>query len=122
MMQRKQENPELLSAAVVAATALRGVSRAQRVPAAQLHVLLTVHVLLQTNAFRTAADLGRLQLMSLPLLRQYVRALEERGLLRREKFFRKGPRTLALTFEGKDLAKRCARAVEQATTAFASGA
>lgn len=111
------------ASAAVASIVLRRLASTERVPAAQLQVLLSVHLVEQSQQYGllTTAQLGQMQLMSLPLLRGYIRQLEAGGYVRRESFFRRGPRLLQLTSEGRGLARRCAAHIKRAAHSFLDG-
>ena len=50
--------------------------------------------------------------VSLPLVRGYVRDLEARGCIKRERFYRRGPRLLGLTDKGKELVRQVSAGAE----------
>lgn len=85
-------------------------------PVALLHTLLALESMNATSQSLPArtGELQRVMQLSLPLLRGYVRDLEARGYVRRERFFYRGPRLLRLTTEGEYLAADCRRALAPA--------
>lgn len=93
--------------------ALHGVLQQQSVhtkcPVALLQTLLALDAMHAAKLFSapTAGQLNQVMQLSLPLLRAYLRDLVTRGYVRRERFFRRGPRLLHLTGEGQYVATRC---------------
>lgn len=111
------------ASAVVAPAALRQLAHTAHVPAALLQVLLSIHLFehSQPYALLTTPQLGQFHLLSLPLLRGYIRQLEAGGYVRRESFFRRGPRLVALTSAGHTLASQCATRIRRASQLFLDG-
>jgi DNA-binding MarR family transcriptional regulator len=88
----------------------RRVAQQTKCPAALLHTLMTVHVLTTLSPLPPSATALQATLQSsLPLLRGYIRALVERGCIRRERYSRRGARRLHLTSEGRALVQLCQR-------------
>lgn len=112
-----------LASAVVAPAALRQLAQRSHVPAALLQVLLSIYLFRcsQPNNILTTPQLSELHLLSLPLLRGYIRQLEAGGYVRRESFFRRGPRLLGLTTPGHVLASQCAAHIRRAAQLFLDG-
>jgi len=104
---------------VTGSAVLRRVATKEKVPAALLPVLLALHTLAENKLLGpSSADLRAANLMSLPLLRMYVRELEARKFIVRQKLYRRGPRLLVLTIEGRWLARRCVKQLHTAAKAF----
>ena len=97
------------ASAIVGPSAMRRVAVKAKCPAALLHALLALHLRdsVCSYAFTVTADLQESLQVSLPLVRGYVRDLEARGCIKRERFYRRGPRLLRLTDRGKDLVRQC---------------
>jgi DNA-binding MarR family transcriptional regulator len=74
-------------------------------PVALLQTLLALETMNSVPGAMTArtGQLQQVMQISLPLLRSYLRELEARGYVVRERFFRRGPRLLKLTIAGKAL-------------------
>lgn len=111
------------ASAVVAPAALRQFASVAHVPAALLQVLLSIHLFERSQpcSLLTTSQLGQIHLLSLPLLRGHIRQLEVGGYVRRESFFRRGPRLIVLTSEGRALASQCATRIRRATQYFLAG-
>jgi DNA-binding HxlR family transcriptional regulator len=82
-------------------------------PVALLHTLLALESMNTSQDYLPArtSELQRVMQISLPLLRGYVRELAARKYVERVSFFRRGPRLLRLTKEGKSLVGACQRAM-----------
>lgn len=82
-------------------------------PVALLHTLLALETMNSESIYLPArtTQLQQVMQISLPLLRSYIRELEARKYVERERFFRRGPRLLKLTREGKSLVRDCQRAM-----------
>lgn len=94
--------------------AMRRVATKAKCPAALLYTLLALH--LRDSVWplpATTAELQEALQASLPLVRSYVRDLEARGCIKRERFYRRGPRLLRLTDKGKDLVQQCQRELKR---------
>jgi DNA-binding MarR family transcriptional regulator len=102
------------------AVALHGVLQQQSVrtkcPVALLQTLLALHAMNAASSYflPTTGQLNQVMQLSLPLLRGYLRDLVTRGLVRRERFYRRGPQLLHLTGEGRQVAVRCLVNLKQA--------
>jgi|GEM_PF-2727465 len=84
-------------------------------PVSQLQTLLALYTLNEAACLPASpGQLCQVMHLSPPLLRGYVRALEARGYLVRERFFRRGQRLLKLTPAGQQEAEHCQRALRRA--------
>lgn len=85
-------------------------------PVAQLQTLLALHTLNEASPYLNASTGHLCQVMQLssPLLRGYVRELLARTYVARERLFRRGPRLLRLTPEGKQVVAACQRELKRA--------
>lgn len=74
-------------------------------PVALLQTLLTLDTMnsLPDTLQARTKQLQQVMQISLPLLRGYVRELEQRGYVVRERFFRRGPLLLKLTPAGRGI-------------------
>ncbi|MDO7854429.1 hypothetical protein [Hymenobacter convexus] len=96
------------ASAIVGPGAMRRVAVKAKCPAALLHTLLALHLRDCVGYLSpSTADLQESLQVSLPLVRGYVRDLEARGCIKRERFYRRGPRLLRLTDKGKELVRQC---------------
>lgn len=92
--------------AIAAHGVLKQASARSKCPVALLQTLLALDVMNSTTSICFPARTKQLQQamqISLPLLRGYIRDLEQRGYVVRERYFRRGPRLLKLTSAGKVL-------------------
>ena len=104
---------------LVGGAVFRRLAVKEKVPAAQLELLVSIYVLGENQLLPpSSSDINEAKLMSRPLMRSYIRSLEAKGYLRQERIFQNGPRWLRLTVEGTYLAKRCVGALHTAARAF----
>jgi DNA-binding MarR family transcriptional regulator len=84
---------------------LKRAAARSKCPVALLQTLLALESMDSSCTYSSARtkQLQQVMQLSLPLLRGYVRELEQRGYLVRESFFRRGPRLLKLTPAGRGL-------------------
>jgi len=85
-------------------------------PVAQLQTLLALHTLNEsaTYLYASTGQLGKVMQLQLPLLRSYVRELITRRYVEYVRFYKRGPRLLKLTGEGKTAAEGCQHAMKRA--------
>jgi DNA-binding MarR family transcriptional regulator len=105
-------SPNILALALVAAATLRQQSKKRKVGAGQLHVLLTIHLLTsESGCGILASELNDKQIISLSLLRAYVRQLEANGYLMRYSRYNRDARRIYITAKGHTLVAQCQRAL-----------